>query len=734
MSKLSFFSRFVVRTPAFPCNEIDQILSSPNCFSVIIENPDFAEAVYIASQSLYNKIYQGNNANKAEKDIKRIQSSIVKYFSRMCMRSTPFGLFAACSIGRFSSENQFFIKSKVSRVARLDHSVLCKLLDFVVNSEDASNSKINFFTNTSLYQISAHKARYIEPSQFEEFKRQYLWEEILLTPYLKDVLILCREGTTLSILSDFIEKKYGIEATEAMHYLHELVSSKIIVPELYHVVTGKDYLSRIIDLPIESEGLLKKTLYSLKQNLLNTKSVIILHSSIQKELKAIGLESSGNNLIQIDLVRNTSEFFIGEEIQRQITEVFYLLSAISPEKQQNKTMEDFKRKFTEVYQTQEVPLVLALDPDLGIGYPVGETRVFQSSILDYVKFPWQNAEKKSTAEIKRFLENEVYKNASKDMMELDVTDVLESLRNDDKNSIIRPLSHETFFTKIKLLRRENSGDLLIELSSFQGSSALNLINRFAHTSDEMMDLCEEIAFWENGMNDGSCLIAEIAHLPEDRTGNVVYRPLLRRYEIPYISCSSASFSDTLGIEDLYISIVNNKLRIRSKRLNKWIIPRLSNAHNFAISKLPIYRFLCDSQFESSDIRAFFPKPSSMMSSSFIPRIRYKNILLSLATWRINKKDIEHIINIEDEQCLLYQVTQWREANNIPSRILLCQGDNELYVNLSIPNSIRAFLDSIKTDNSFVIKEFSYPNSKSAIRDENGKSYQGEIFMFFKMTE
>ena len=128
MSKLSFFSRFVVRTPAFPCNEIDQILSSPNCFSVIIENPDFAEAVYIASQSLYNKIYQGNNANKAEKDIKRIQSSIVKYFSRMCMRSTPFGLFAACSIGRFSSENQFFIKSKVSRVARLDHSVLCKLL------------------------------------------------------------------------------------------------------------------------------------------------------------------------------------------------------------------------------------------------------------------------------------------------------------------------------------------------------------------------------------------------------------------------------------------------------------------------------------------------------------------------------------------------------------------------------------------------------------------------------
>lgn len=116
MKSISFFSKYIVRTPTFSYDEVDKVLSSLSCFEQIISNSIFAEAIFIASQSLYKRIYQQNIGKMTKEDIDRIQLSIVKYFSRMSVRSTPFGLFAACSVGGFSSGNSFTIKKDVSNL------------------------------------------------------------------------------------------------------------------------------------------------------------------------------------------------------------------------------------------------------------------------------------------------------------------------------------------------------------------------------------------------------------------------------------------------------------------------------------------------------------------------------------------------------------------------------------------------------------------------------------------
>lgn len=734
MKSISFFSKYIVRTPTFSYDEVDKVLSSLSCFEQIISNSIFAEAIFIASQSLYKRIYQQNIGKMTKEDIDRIQLSIVKYFSRMSVRSTPFGLFAACSVGGFSSGNSFTIKKDVSRVIRLDHSVLCKIAEVITSPENCADNHIMYYPNTSLYRVFGNKARYVEPSQGKEGGRQYLLEEIILTDYLIDVLNSCHDGASLVELSNMIKNKYGTDYTESIEFLHDLVRSKIIVPELYYSVTGDDYLNRIINLPFLRNTRIKKTLNSIKWHTLNDESGIVAYTKIQKKLSSIGWEKIDDNLIQIDLVRSSKDFLIGEKLQNDIKEVFYLLRSISPKKNLHRTMEQFKNKFSEVYQLQEIPLVLALDPDIGIGYPVGATRATQSSMMDYVEFPNLNNENETSNIVNRFLENNIAKTIAENQKEIDLTSIFNKIRIDEDDLLAQCPEYSSFFTKIRPFILNNSGEVIIELSSFHGNSALNIINRFAHTSPEIMTICKEIASWENNLGGKDSIIAEIVHLPEDRVGNVTYRPLLRDYEIPYISSASTSRDCTLNIEDLYISIVNNRLKIRSKRLNKWVIPRLSNAHNFVYSKLPIYRFLCDYQSEISDIQAFSPKPSNLKSSTFFPRLKYKNIILSLASWHVDKKDFEHIFDINDDCDLLFQISQWRKHNNIPNRILLCQGDNELYVNLSIPKSIRAFISSVKKSSSFLIKEFSYPNTTPAIMDENGKRYCGEVFVFLKIKD
>ncbi len=166
-----------------------------------------------------------------------------------------------------------------------------------------------YYPNTSLYRVFGNKARYIEPSQGKELGRQYLLEEIILTDYLIDVLNSCHDGASLVELSNMIKNKYGTDSTESIEFLHDLVRSKIIVPELYYSVTGDDYLNRIINLPFLKNTRIKKTLNSIKWHTLNDESGIVAYTNIQKELSSIGWEKIDDNLIQIDLVRSSKDFF-----------------------------------------------------------------------------------------------------------------------------------------------------------------------------------------------------------------------------------------------------------------------------------------------------------------------------------------------------------------------------------------------------------------------------------------
>lgn len=65
---------------------------------------------------------------------------------------------------------------------------------------------------------------------------------------------------------------------------------------------------------------------------------------------------------------------------------------------------------------------------------------------------------------------------------------------------------------------------MIYLRSTGGSSATNLLGRFAHTDQQIYNLVSSIAEREQELNP-TVIIAEIVHLPENRTGNILQRPV-----------------------------------------------------------------------------------------------------------------------------------------------------------------------------------------------------------------
>src|SRR5690625_2450551 len=118
------------------------------------------------------------------------------------------------------------------------------------------------------------------------------------------------------------------------------------------------------------------------------------------------------------------------------------------------------------------------------------------------------------------------------------------------------------------------------------------------------------------------------------------RPILRKYEIPFLCNSSVDKKFQVSINDLLVSIVGDEVVIWSKKLNKRIIPRISNAHNFRISSLPIYRFLGDVQNDSI-IDGLGWDWGIYSSCEFLPRISYNKIIICRAIWNI---DVDMINN------------------------------------------------------------------------------------------
>jgi len=69
-----------------------------------------------------------------------------------------------------------------------------------------------------------------------------------------------------------------------------------------------------------------------------------------------------------------------------------------------------------------------------------------------------------------------------------------------------------------------------------GSSAVNLLGRFSYEEGPLNDHVTNIIQIEERINKDK-ILAEIVHLPEARTGNILQRPHIRNYEIPYLGHS-----------------------------------------------------------------------------------------------------------------------------------------------------------------------------------------------------
>jgi thiopeptide-type bacteriocin biosynthesis protein len=714
---MKFLTDIVIRTPLFPL-ELKKN-----------DGKIFEEAVYLTSPVLHSehkKLRSGILSDK--KEIQKLNISLYKYHARASSRCTPFGLFAGLSVGRFGSENHVVLnaneKKTLRRQTRLDMNVLCALSQ-EISKDDCLKPFLKFYPNNSIYQIENYY-RYVE-YYYNNTQRIHKISKVDFSEYLQLILNEAKKGKNLGELADLLISD-DISKDEAINFIDELVTSQLLSSELDPTVTGLHFfdvilntlqnihnthpsskLSEIIETLIE----VKKNIFSLDSNIINDiDSYQIVFSSLKNILPNI----SETNLFQTDLFKETETSIVDSDIQATIQNALNFLNKISPEIQ-NKTFDEFKERFVERYENSEIPLLQALDAETGIGYPKKDINGLNDLIDDlFIDSAFENSTLKwNNLEIA--LHQLITKCIKEKRVQIEISE--KDFEGIDFTSKSLPHSVAVMFSVLSVSNNK------IAFRGSGSSSAINLLGRFAHGSKDVLNIINSIAEYEEQQCSNN-ILAEIAHLPEGRVGNILARPSFRKHEIPYLAKSSVDEDFQIDAADLYISLKAGKIILRSKRLNKQIIPRMSNAHNFSVNALPVYHFLCDLQIQ------YFTKPYTSFDwgvlanqYSFLPRVEYKNVVLSPAKWRFQKLHFEVLLKnkIEDEIIKLF--FEFKEKNKLPDLFLIADGDNELLIDTKQTIAILAFVDSLKNRESIILEEFLFDVNNPLVKNTRGQGFTNQ---------
>jgi thiopeptide-type bacteriocin biosynthesis protein len=609
-----------------------------------LETDFFRSAIFFASRSFYDEL-QKNSFDYGKLNV-QAQISLWKYFNRMCYRSLPYGLFASFSTAKWGEfPSSIPVAGPGVVYACPDFKML---FDYIQSVPAASLSDLKYFPNNTLYQ-SSQQLRLITETYLP--LRKYGIQEIKCTRVLRKVLKYAAEGRTRAELYCFLRLSYdNHDLVEA--YLQSLVAAQVLTTELSANVTGIGYSERMRDLFANHPGVDQRYFTSRQIPLQHQQQPMHKLRAYVEEVASLPTENPSYILYEKELAGD-----IPAQVKPNLLALLSDLNKLCPSGDID-IMVVFRQAFVQRYQQREVPLMEVLDPGTGIGYEqlaTAPTDAEENYIRDLRTAAKQRQQENwgpiQQLILKKWLD---YQREGRSHIKIDATDLDELADCTDQ---LPP----GFFVLFKII------DKKLWIDQLGGVSGIELSARFARRGTAMTESLKKVCNHEIQLND-EYLFAEIDWSPNDRSANINQRCHFYNSEIPILTYAGIESDRTIFLNDLRVSVIQNRVMLRSVKHNRYIIPRLSSAYNYKICNIAVFRFLCDLQFQGIKTNLGFSLPALFPGMPFYPRVILRDTVISPATWILNEAQIQELKN--GDYMLLARL-------GLPKYFALQEGDNFL---------------------------------------------------------
>lgn len=500
-----------------------------------------------------------------------------------------------------------------------------------------------------------------------------------------------------------------ISQEEAAEYLEELELAQLLVSELEPNVSGTEFfqvlLTKLQQLT-ETEEICQQL--KVVDALLKDQSVGIgKYEQIKRKLQDLLPEAHGKDFIQTDLFLHTQRQSLDRVVVETIRNATDNLHRIfGPEEMAS--LRNFRQAFTERYDAQEIALTEVLDPECGIGYDrfrpgsLNPTPLIDALSITEGSPQQQLAWDQRQAWIaKRFVTAAVKQERVVTLTAADI-EALDVFK--------QPVAYGASVLGTLVANSSSvatPGNWQFLVKALYGPTCLHLLSRFMHGSAADLQQAAQ-ALLPTLTESDNVVHAEIVHLPQARTGNILLRPELLCYEIPYLSRSLVSQEHQILLEDLFVSVRDNRIILRSARLNKEIRPFHTSAFNTDLSNLVVFRFLSDLQHQEYNAFGLAWNWSIFREYAFTPRVEYQQFILAPAKWNIQLHDLpdySHKSPAERIAALRHYLT----SAAVPDQVLLREFDNELLIDTRNEHALSLLGDELlKKSKVSLVENFQLP--------------------------
>jgi thiopeptide-type bacteriocin biosynthesis protein len=731
---------FVLRTPLLPWQDFQTLaVDTENLDAVdartlirerlkaIVSRPAVAEALYVASSSLSASIPFWLEHPDSPRGI-RVQQALVRYLARMTGRPTPFGLFAGCSLGEIGASSHLTLPDAASyrRRVRLDNGYLDAVIG-ALQDDPALRDGLAYFPNGTLYR-RGEWIRYTETVHSKAGIAHHLMAAEA-SPDLLEVLRAADKGARVGdIARALLALDPELDEDDALEYVHALVRSHILLPELQLGITGQEPAHRLLDDLKEqpcaepTRGVLRsvqEALEGLDQQPLG-RGREVCDASI-RQLEALPVPLRGQWLFHVDLIKPTPRLGLSAEVAAEMmrgAEILRSLAWLGVDP----AMDAFKASFRERYGEREMPLLEVLDEESGIGFErMDEASRAQTPLLTGVDLQRSiPAEPMKMPLNHRYILSRIMAGAGR----------VRELRLKDEDLAAMPKSAQPPAPdSIALLGTVaapsaadvDRGAFRVHLKLLSGPSGANLLGRFCHGDPLMTEKVRQMLRVEESFAPDA-VFAEIVHLPQGRVANVLIRPLLRDHEISLLGRPGVPDDRQIPLGDLHLSVRGDQVVMRSRRLDRVVIPRLSSAHGFrGMKNHSIYRFLGALQSQGTTGLCFWHwGPFGCLP--FLPRLSHGRTIFSLARWRLDSSEIVPLLS-SDSRKARDALQELRERTGLPRFVGLEDPGGEdhiLPVDLDNPLSVEAFLAGVRNAPYVILLEGWPRDDELAVEGAEGR--------------
>ncbi len=661
-----------------------------------VTRPEVRDAIFLASPSVDEAlaVWQKDPDSKRGR---KLEPAVVAYFSRAAARATPFGLFAGCTTGTIDAQTRLHLKARewYRRHSRLDMDHLWALAEAV--ERDPQLRKLFVYEpNSSLYE-TAGRLRLAE-ARLTATGRSYHLVAVDKSPYLTAVLERARGGTTPEAAAEVLVDD-EITQAEAEEYVGELVDNQLLVSDARPVVTGDEPVHGLVaTLRAHAETARIAERLDEARAALEAIDAAGLGASpdryraVASVLADLPAQPDLSRLVQVDLVKPAQEATLGSRVVSEITRGVRILHQLAPP-QGPGGLARFREKFSKRYETREIPLVEALDEELGIGFERSDSPLAEASPLlaglpfgagDREAMPWTGRDALLLGKLAHALAEGAGEIA------LEASD-LEALASQQR----RPLP-DAFYAMATVAAESDraiaQGAFRVLLQYVDGPPGALMLGRFCHADQTLHEFVRAHLQAEEARRPEQ-LFAEIVHLPDGRTGNILCRPVLREYEIPYLGRSGAPADRQIPVTDLLVSVRNDRIVLRSRRLGREVVPRLTTAHDEDWRNLGVYRFLCALQRQDV-VSELTWDWGPLRQAPFLPRVVSGRLVLSRARWNLTEAELRALgqTGTADQ---FAAVQAWRAERRLPRYVALADRDHQLVIDLDNVLSVAALAHQLR---------------------------------------